>query len=219
MSLESSKVAVVVCDMWDRHWSAGASRRVEQLAPKIDGFCTRLRETGALIVHAPSDTMPAYETHPARRRVATSTPLPLPPAGELPRLPVDASDGGSDTEDSSARDTRVWSRQHPAVTIDPDCDIITDDGGELAGYLRETGRDSVLMTGVHTNMCVLNRTFGLVSLTAMGFRAALVADLTDAMYNPARPPYVDHDAGTALVIRYIEAFVCPSTTSGEVEST
>jgi hypothetical protein len=33
---------------------------------------------------------------------------------------------------------------------------------------------------------------------------ALVRDLTDAMYNPARPPYVSHADGTRLVIEYIE---------------
>ena len=34
-------------------------------------------------------------------------------------------------------------------------DVITDDGRELAAYLRAQNRDNVLMTGVHTNMCAL----------------------------------------------------------------
>lgn len=31
------------------------------------------------------------------------------------------------------------------------------------------------------------------------------SDLTDAMYDPADPPYVDHADGTQLVISYIAA--------------
>jgi hypothetical protein len=89
--------------------------------------------------------------------------------------------GGSDTDDPLAPDTPVWSRQHEAIEIDADRDVITDDGGELVGV-----------------------------------SPVLVADLTDAMYDPADPPYVDHDAGTRLVIGYIEAFLAPTTQSGEV---
>ena len=37
-------------------------------------------------------------------------------------------------------------------------------------------------------------------------RCILVRDLTDAMYNPEDPPHVSHDAGTQLVIEYIEKF-------------
>ena len=44
----------------------------------------------------------------------------------------------------------------------------------------------------------------------------LVRDLTDAMYNPAMPPYVSHNEGTRLVIEYIEKFWCPSISSNDL---
>ena len=125
-------------------------------------------------------------------------------------------DGGSDTIDQFAPNTAVWARQHPAIQVDEGRDVITDDGSELAAYLHEQGRSLVLATGVHTNLCVLRRSFGLVALVGHGFSPVLVADLTDAMYDPADPPYVDHDAGTDLVVRYIEAFVAPSTRSDRI---
>jgi nicotinamidase-related amidase len=214
--VRASATAVLVCDMWDRHWSRGASLRVEQLAPRIDAFCGRMRGAGALIVHAPSDTMAAYAGTPARARIAGYGPSPAPRAFELPPPPVSCDDGGSDTADELAPDTAVWSRQHPAIHVDEDRDVITDEGPELAAYLTEQGRSVVLLTGVHTNLCVLRRSFGLVALVGYGFSPVLVADLTDAMYDPADPPYVDHDAGTALVVRYIEAFVAPSTRSDRI---
>jgi nicotinamidase-related amidase len=212
----ASASAVVVCDVWDRHWSRGASLRVEQLAPRIDAFCRRMREAGALIVHAPSDTMAAYSGNPARARVAGYGPFPAPRVVELPPLPVSCDNGGSDTEDDLTPNTAVWARQHPAIHIDDDHDVITDNGSELAAYLTEQSRSAVLVTGVHTNLCILRRSFGLVALVGYGFSPILVADLTDAMYDPAGPPYVDHDSGTTLVIQYIEAFVAPSTRSDRI---
>jgi hypothetical protein len=65
-------------------------------------------------------------------------------------------------------------------------------------------------------MCVLNRAFAIKKMTALGIRCILVRDLTDAMYNPADAPHVTHDAGTQLVIEYIEKFWCPTTTSVEL---
>ena len=38
-------------------------------------------------------------------------------------------------------------------------------------------------------------------------------DMTDTMYNPERPPGVDHFTGTDLVIGHVEKFWCPSFTS------
>jgi hypothetical protein len=70
--------------------------------------------------------------------------------------------------------------------------------------------------GVHTNMCVLNRTFAIKQMTKWGIRTVLVRDLTDAMYNPGDRPYVSHDRGTELVVEHIEKYWCPTVVSGEV---
>jgi hypothetical protein len=70
--------------------------------------------------------------------------------------------------------------------------------------------------GVHTNMCVLNRSFAIKQLVKWQVAVALVRDLTDTMYNPAMRPYVSHDQGTQLVIGYIERFWCPSLLSTDL---
>jgi nicotinamidase-related amidase len=216
LDLPASRLAVVVCDVWDRHWSAGATLRAARMAPRIDRFCVRLRRAGALVIHAPSDTMETYRGSPARQRIAGCSPVTPPEPVTLPPMPFEPARGGSDTDDPLAPGTPVWSRQHPAIAVDEHRDVITDNGAELAAYLRARGRDTVLMTGVHANMCILRRSFGLVALAGYGFTPVLVADLTDAMYDPAEPPYVNHDAGNQLVIGYIRAFVAPTTHSKDV---
>jgi hypothetical protein len=65
-------------------------------------------------------------------------------------------------------------------------------------------------------MCILNRSFGIKQMVRWGVNVALVRDLTDAMYNPAMSPYVSHEAGTQLVIGYIERFWCPTVVSTDL---
>ena len=65
-------------------------------------------------------------------------------------------------------------------------------------------------------MCVLNRTFAIKQLRRWDVDCLLVRDLTDAMYNPKMRPFVSHDEGTQLVIRYIERHWCPTVESKEL---
>src|SRR6185437_12823586 len=105
-----------------------------------------------------------------------------------PPLPMDDSDGGSDTGETSWY--KAWSRQHPALVIDEERDGISDNGDEIYRFIRHHGIEQVLIMGVHTNMCVLRRSFAIKALVRRGVPVALMRDLTDAMYNPAKPPYV-----------------------------
>ncbi len=209
------QAALIICDMWDKHWSCGAAKRAAAMAPTVNELASRLRDKGALIIHAPSDTLEFYSDHPARMRLAevASAVLPEPLPMIDPPLPVDDSDGGSDTGEADQR--KVWSRQHPDIEI-RDVDAISDDGREIYSLLRQVGIRTVLMAGVHTNMCVLNRSFGIKNLVRWGLNTTLVRDLTDAMYNPAMPPYVTHDRGTELVVEHIERYWCPTSTSSSL---
>jgi len=209
----AERCALIISDMWDRHWSRGATERVAAMAPHINQLAHRLRDHGAHIVHAPSETADAYARHPARvgvtelARLDPPTPVRLPE----PALPIDDSDGGSDTGETEA--TAVWTAQHPAIDIDPSDALIDDDHTEIYSVLGHRHITTVLLAGVHTNMCVLGRAFGIRTLVGWHVDTVLVRDLTDAMYNPAMPPHVDHRRGTELVVEHIEKYLCPTTTS------
>ncbi len=216
---------MVVCDMWDRHWSLGATRRVGQMVPGLNEFLRALRDHGALIVFAPAGTMAYYDARPefahARSRASAFGNVAARSVIDLPRppLPFEISHGGSDT--CCADDpphTRTWTRQHPGLEIDLERDALTDRGEEVYALLSGENRRQVLFAGVHANLCVLDRPFGIRALLSWGFKVTLIRDFTDAMYDPAQPPYVDHGAGTELIIGYIENFLCPTTTSAELLS-
>src|SRR4051812_44941857 len=63
------KSAVIVCDMWDRHWCSGANARVAALVRKLEPVLEAARRSGMVIVHAPSETMAFYANTPQRQRV------------------------------------------------------------------------------------------------------------------------------------------------------
>jgi hypothetical protein len=134
------------------------------------------------------------------------------PAGiDTPELPVGVGASHGCDASSTVVDEAVWTQQHPGIVIDDERDLISDNGAELAQVFRTRGISTVMIMGVHTNMCILDRSFGIRSLVGYGFRALLVRDFTDAMYDPADPPYVSHDEGTQLIIEYIEKFLCGTT--------
>jgi nicotinamidase-related amidase len=211
-----ARTALLLCDVWDRHWCQGAVVRLEAMIPRLQATVDAARERGVQVIHAPSDTMACYADSPARRRVLQVPAVAPPPdlAHDDPPLPIDDRDGGADTGETCPR--RTWTRQHPGIGIDADRDAITDQGREAYALLAQQGRDRLLIAGVHTNMCVLNRTFAIKQMVRWGLQVALIRDLTDAMYNPACAPYVSHDEGTRLVVAYIEKHWCPSVDSGQL---
>ncbi len=233
------ETAVIVCDVWDYHHCRRAVDRLEQFGPRLNQLLTRARAAGATIIHSPSDCMPAYEGHPARRRAqAAPAAKTAPPdvalwcsriaAEERGTYPIDQADGGEDDEPQQhaawaaklaalGRNPNLpWQRQSEMIAIDAERDFLSDRGDEVWNVLESRGIRHVILTGVHTNMCVLGRPFGLRQMARGGKNVVLVRDMTDCMYNPARWPYVSHYAGNDLVLGHVERFVCPTITSDQI---
>ena len=214
----ASATALLLCDVWNRHTCPAAETRLERLVPRMAQVVTALRARGVQIVHAPSDTMAYYAGSPARERLLAAPKVapPLDGPHDDPPLPIDATGGGCDADREEPHPPWPWTREHPGITIDETVDVISDSGRDLYSFYQHRGIRHVLIMGVHTNMCVLNRSFAIKQLARWGLEVALIRDLTDAMYDPARPPYVSHEEGVRLVIEYIEKFWCPTVTSAEV---
>ncbi|MFP6701316.1 MAG: ThuA domain-containing protein [Planctomycetaceae bacterium] len=232
------QTAVIVCDMWDLHHCLNATRRGAEMAPRMNQLLKLARRRGATIIHAPSSCMDAYKNHPARRRalaVAKSESLPSEignwcykiPAEEQGVYPLDQTDGG---EDDDLDEHREWANKLTAMGRNPkspwksqtdmldihDDDYISDNGEEVWSIMDERGVKNVILLGVHTNMCVLGRPFGLRQMSKNGKNVVLVRDMTDTMYNPLRWPFVSHFQGTDLIVEHIEKFVCPTITSDQL---
>ena len=65
---EAKETAVIICDMWARHWCDGACKRGAEMAPRMNQVLEKTRDMGVLIIHAPSSCMEPYKDHPGRKR-------------------------------------------------------------------------------------------------------------------------------------------------------
>jgi nicotinamidase-related amidase len=207
-----AETGLLICDMWDNHWCTGAVQRVNGLVKIMAPVVDQARADGIQIIHAPSEVMAFYKDYPQRQRMLALPKIATPVECDLtdPALPVE---NGCDT--SADKFYKAWTRQHPGIRIGAD-DAISDQGTEIYSLLKKLGIGNLLVMGVHTNVCVLKRSFAIRQMTKWGIRCVLVRDLTDTMYDPKTPPYVPHDQGTELVVQHIEKYWCPTTLSAEL---
>jgi nicotinamidase-related amidase len=220
---EVSETAIIICDMWDDHFCKLAAQRVGAMVPRMNETLTAARSHGVQIIHAPSDTIYIYAGAPHRRRIEQAKPAKPPVAIERscgldpkrePPLPIDTSKCSCD-DPVVGPAVRRYSRQHPGLDI-IGYDGISDNGQEIYNFFQQEGIKNVAIMGVHTNMCVLGRSFGIRQMTRLGFNVVLVRDLTDAMYDPRQPPFVSHARGTELVVEHIEKYWCPSILAADL---
>lgn len=227
---DPARTALVICDMWDDHWCAGAARRVEELAGAVNELAAVARERGVTILHAPSSVVSFYDGTPQRERARAARyaepPRPLstderwgttwcwPDPSREPAMPVDDANMGCDCEPRcEIRD--AWTRQIASIEIAAE-DFITDHAQETYNVLAECGIENVILVGVHLNMCVLGRPFGIRQMVLLGKNVVLVRDLTDTMYDPRMAPFVSHFEGTDLVVEHVERYWCPSILSTDL---
>ncbi|MDA0282420.1 MAG: ThuA domain-containing protein [Planctomycetota bacterium] len=235
---DAGQTAVIVCDMWDYHHCLNAVRRGTEMAPRMNKVLQAARERGAIIIHAPSSCTETYADHAARKRARSVTRVEkLPneigkwcyriPQEEQGEYPIDQTDGGEDddlTEHAEWAQKLVamgrnpkapWKAQMDLLEIDAERDFISDNGEEIWSILERNDCKNVILLGVHTNMCVLGRPFGLRQMAKNGKNVVLMRDMTDTMYNPLRKPFVSHFTGTDLIVEHIEKWVCPTITSDQ----
>jgi nicotinamidase-related amidase len=220
-----AQTMIIVCDMWNLHWCQGATRRVAEMAPVLNQFVSLARDRGVLIVHAPSDCMAFYENYPARKNAREAPPAEVFPKSmekwckkiaseNMSQYPLDQSDGGCDDQPSCPQ-RRAWTRQIESIVIH-DNDVISDNGREIWNVMQQHQIKNVLLVGVHLNMCVLGRPFGLRNMKQAGKNVLLCRDLTDTMYNSRARPFVSHFEGTRRMVEYVEKYVCPTMVSTDL---
>ncbi len=227
---KTSETAIIICDMWTEHPCKMAQQRAGEIAPRMNETVSKARDHGAFIVHAPSGGVKKfYEDTPFRKRMKEAKTIKAPikisghwecdPSRE-PDLPVEANNrvegavNGCD-DPTPAPHPDFDRREHPAIKI-VGWDGISESGQEMWNVFQREGIRNVVLMGVHTNMCVLGRPFGIRMMTQLGFNVALCRDLTDALYDPRDKPFVSHARGVELVVEHIEKYWCPSIVSADL---
>jgi nicotinamidase-related amidase len=223
-SWNPAETAIIICDMWNEHWCKGATSRVGEMSPVMNKVIQSARDRGVVIIHAPSSCMGFYKNSPARKRAAEYNDPDINelikgeswnnslPSEKGTKWPVDQKDGGCDCE-PKCKGGNPWKRQIETLVIDEDKDLVSDKGVEIGSFMKAKGIKNVILMGVHTNMCVIGRPFGLRNMVKLGKNVVLMRDMTDTMYNSKSWPNVSHFKGTDLVVEHIEQYVCPTILS------
>ena len=214
-----SETAIIICDMWNQHWCKGADARVAEMAPYMNEVVSIARGKGVLIVHAPSSCMDFYKDHPARKlgmKYKSKKAEGIVSKDSLDKekgvlWPIDQSDGGCNCT-PVCKGGRPWTQQIDLIEIS-DKDAISDSGAEIGGLFYKKEIKNVILMGVHTNMCVIGRSFGLRNMVRLGMNVVLMRDMTDTMYDSREWPKVNHFTGNSLINEYIETYVSPSMVS------
>jgi len=224
MDWDPARAAVVICDMWDRANCVSAERRVGEMARHMNEVVSKLRMQGTLIVHAPGGCAAYYADTPARLRAQQASHVDAP-------APIDWNSWNCDKHDELPRTLTTpgpcscdaaqpcceggppypWTRQTPEIEI-ADEDAVTDDGQELFNLLEAHPAEHVIVMGVHTNVCVLGRAYGIRQLVFSGKAPLLCRDLTDSFHRDPR----GHFWGNEATIAHIERFWCPSVRSDDL---
>jgi nicotinamidase-related amidase len=205
------KTICIVVDVWDGHWCQGAMDRLTPILPKINQFLIKMREIGIKIIHAPSDTLRHYVKFPQRQRMKEE------PTVKAPRhinhwthhkkrrwepLPIDVIDDGC-SDNPRCRNYKAWTKQDDKIEISG-ADLISDRGIEIYSYVKNRNIDTIIYVGVHLNMCVLGRPFGIRKMTGLKMNCIIVRDLIDIMFKPYPGMEISHQEAVEKMVAYVE---------------
>jgi nicotinamidase-related amidase len=222
--LDPKKTAIVVVDMWDRHWCKTYTARVGNLVPRMNQTLEAARKLGIQVVWTPSDVVSFYKDHPARKAMRAIPAHAVPATTSFDPPPAPKGDNCECGPGRPCRNAAVWTRQHPGLVI-IEGDLIGDCNNiqELLNLCAERGIDTLIYMGVASNMCVCYRSMGMINARRYGFRLLFVADLVEAItangVDPVKrtpDPNFTPAKGTALVQCFLEHQVAPSIESRQI---
>ena len=190
-----SQAALVVVDVWDRHYIKDPEERAEVIIQeKIRPLVAACRKSGLQIVHAPSpshakkcaawvgagkeNTRPV---NPPAGKATTSTEKPWPP-GEFRSKSGPYKAYARPQEPMAADRARILK----GICIHPDVrpegsDVVVATGQELHEFCRRRGILFLFYIGFNTNTCILQRDYGTMEMHDRGYEVIVLRDCTTGM--------------------------------------
>ena len=214
--IDCSKVALLSVGMWSMHKCAIATRRLDEISLAANELMRTIRRNGGRVIHGSSTLVALPEYEQMRKNIACLPETRLVDRGmvHLPPVPLDDSDGGVVALNEAYDRKRV--RMNPHIEMDYERDAITGHNKEILNYLHHHQIELLLVCGTHTNMCVLDRTYGIKGLVRFGFPVVLVRDLVDVVHNPKNFPYTSRDETNDLMAAWVEEHICPTVHSEDI---
>lgn len=217
--IESSKLALILVDMWSTHaWKSHLERSSMIMAKAVAPAIEAARRARVCVVHAPAPV--AALKYPARMRFAES---------------ADANPHESEYDEWPPQEFRLrsgqWERfgfvppmEPPVVAEAEDIadsvrpaagDVVAATGIQLHRVLKSEGILHVLYAGFATNSCVILRDYGMIDMRRRGYNTMLLRDCTTAIENSAT---IADEGMTKYAVMDIERSSATATSAAFVEA-
>ena len=217
-----NELAILCIGMWNSHSCKPALDRQHKIAKKANLFLKKMRNFGVQIIIGGS--YPNYdcktgnwEDSNLRKNIKNKPMAKLIDKGiSYPVLPFDDSDGGYKLEDKNFEYDKKKITLHKDIEIDYEKDCISSYSKEILNFLFYKKIKCLIVFGAHTNMCVLDKPYGIKWYIRYGFPVILIRDLCDTMYNPEMKPYISQPESNIIMSEWIEKYICPTINSNEI---
>ena len=216
--LPLSQTAVVLVDVWQRHYLKDTEERGEKVInEKLIPLVEQARKSGLRIIHAPSP--PVAKQHPNWVKLVSQDEISPKrdswPPQEFRNL------SGAYQEYRRPFEPREAERQNlPELTFHPKVQPINNEpviatGEELHRYCKKEGILFLLFAGFNTNACILSRDYGTLQMSNRGYQVVLIRDCTTGMESAHTQPALEQTKNAILLL---EMFGQYSVTSDEIIS-
>jgi hypothetical protein len=206
--VDPSKVGIVVVDMWNFHWCKTSTMRVAALVPRMKRVLDQAHDLGMTIFWCPSDVADNYIGTSQYEAAFSAQLLPLPVMKEI-NCPPAPDGGGCTCGKERCRGNFGWDGMHPDLEMF-EGDYMPNDLETLYSLCKQRALTHIIYLGVHTQVCLLGKSIGLLNMSRAGFQCILARDLTDAhgRYDPDKN--ATPDDFTAEVVAHFEKYLAPS---------
>ena len=214
--IHGSKVAILSIGMWSEHKCKVATEKLVEISKISNEVMKKVRNAGGKVIHGSSTLVSLPDYKSLRKGIENAPNAQLIDRGMIayPPVPIDDSDGGVAMKNPTFQRQNV--KMNPHIVIDFDNDVISGHNKEILNYLHHHNIELLLICGTHTNMCVLDRMYGIKNIIRYGFPVVLIRDAHDSLHNPALHPFTSRDKTNEIMTEWMEEHFCPSVHSEDI---
>jgi hypothetical protein len=206
--VDPAHIGLVIVDVWNFHWCKTSTARVAALVPRIAAVTEAAHRMGMTLFWCPSDVADNYVGTIQHEAAMAAPRHPLPQLKEI-SCPSAPDGGGCTCGPVHCSVNYGWDGMAAGMVMHED-DFMPNDFETLYSLCVERGITHLIYLGVHTQVCLLGKSIGLLNLSRAGLRCILARDMTDAhgCYDPAKG--ITPDQFTGEVVAHFEKYLAPT---------
>ncbi len=201
--LPISKTALVLVDVWQRHYIKDTEARGEAIINKnLIPLMTACRKAGLQIIHAPS--APVAMQHPNWVKLVRKAEM-NPQRDSWPPAEFRSKSGIYKSYRRPVEPREAEKESLPPLYFHPKAgpfgkEPVVATGEELHRYCKQEGILFLLYSGFNTNACILSRDYGTLQMSNRGYEVILVRDCTTGMESRYTQASLSQTTGAILLL-------------------